>query len=57
MMHPTKSIYAFGLNRAKPGYFNLSFLANKNAPIQTWVSIFLALTAYSVVTYYTSLCV
>jgi transcription elongation factor SPT6 len=38
-MHPTKSIYAFGLNRSKPGYFNLSFLANKNAPIQTWVSI------------------
>ena len=37
-MHPTKSIYAFGLNRARPGYFNLSFLANKNAPIQTWVS-------------------
>ncbi|CAE6414499.1 unnamed protein product [Rhizoctonia solani] len=36
IMHPTKSIYAFGLNRSKPGYFNLSFLANKNAPIQTW---------------------
>ncbi|CAE6448974.1 unnamed protein product [Rhizoctonia solani] len=36
IMHPTKSIYAFGINRAKPGYFNLSFLANKNAPIQTW---------------------
>ncbi|CAE6509346.1 unnamed protein product [Rhizoctonia solani] len=36
IMHPTKSIYAFGINRTKPGYFNLSFLANKNAPIQTW---------------------
>ncbi|QRV99986.1 transcription elongation factor SPT6 [Ceratobasidium sp. AG-Ba] len=36
IMHPTKSIYAFGLNRQKPGYFNLSFLANKNAPIRTW---------------------
>ncbi|KAG9098244.1 hypothetical protein FRC06_006616 [Ceratobasidium sp. 370] len=36
IMHPTKSIYAFALNRQKPGYFNLSFLANKNAPIRTW---------------------
>jgi len=31
-----RSIYAFGLNRKRPGYFNLSFVANKDSPIQTW---------------------
>lgn len=36
-MNPTRSSYAFGLNRTRPGYFNLSFLANINSPIQTWV--------------------
>ena len=37
--NPTKSIYAFGLNRRRPGYFNLSFMANRNSPIQTWVRL------------------
>ncbi|KIJ44055.1 hypothetical protein M422DRAFT_60198 [Sphaerobolus stellatus SS14] len=35
-MNPNKSVYAFGLNRKKPGHFNLCFLANKGAAIQTW---------------------
>jgi SH2 domain len=38
IMNPNKSVYAFGLNRKKPGHFNLAFLANRTAPIQTWVS-------------------
>lgn len=37
-MNPNKSVYAFGLNRKKPGHFNLAFLANRTSPIQTWVS-------------------
>lgn len=37
-MNPNKSVYAFGLNRKKPGHFHLAFLANKTATIQTWVS-------------------
>ncbi|KAF8576398.1 transcription elongation factor Spt6 [Ramaria rubella] len=35
-MNPNKSVYAFGLNRKKPGHFNLAFLANKTSVIQTW---------------------
>ncbi|KAF8319346.1 hypothetical protein DL93DRAFT_2178674 [Clavulina sp. PMI_390] len=35
-MNPNRSSYAFGLNRQKPGYFNLSFLANIDSPVQTW---------------------
>lgn len=42
-MNPNKSVYAFGLNRKKPGHFNLAFLANKSSAIQTWVSLNLAL--------------
>lgn len=38
-MNPNRSSYAFGLNRKRPGYFDLSFLANINAPVQTWVSM------------------
>ncbi|KAF8447735.1 SH2 domain-containing protein [Boletus edulis BED1] len=34
--NPAKSIYGFTLNRKKPGHFNLCFLANKNATVQTW---------------------
>lgn len=37
-MNPNRSSYAFGLNRQKAGYFNLSFLANIDSPVQTWVS-------------------
>jgi transcription elongation factor SPT6 len=35
--NPSKSIYGFTLNRKRPGHFNLCFLANINAAIQTWV--------------------
>ncbi|KAF8522273.1 transcription elongation factor Spt6 [Hysterangium stoloniferum] len=35
-MNPNKSVYAFGLNRKKPGHFNLAFLANKTSVIQIW---------------------
>ncbi|KAG8887672.1 Transcription elongation factor spt6, partial [Tulasnella sp. 403] len=31
-----RSVYAFGLNRNRPGYFNLHFKTNMNSPIQTW---------------------
>ncbi|KAG8886008.1 Transcription elongation factor spt6 [Tulasnella sp. 331] len=31
-----RSVYAFGLNRQRPGYFNLYFKTNMNSPIQTW---------------------
>ncbi|KAG8984083.1 Transcription elongation factor spt6 [Tulasnella sp. JGI-2019a] len=31
-----RSVYAFGLNRDRPGYFNLYFKTNMNSPIQTW---------------------
>ncbi|KZV86555.1 transcription elongation factor Spt6 [Exidia glandulosa HHB12029] len=34
--YPTKSIYAFSLNRQRPGHFNISFLANKDSQIITW---------------------
>ncbi|KAF9246316.1 SH2 domain-containing protein [Melanogaster broomeanus] len=34
--NPAKSIYGFALNRRRPGHFNLCFLANKNATVQTW---------------------
>ncbi|TDL24763.1 transcription elongation factor Spt6 [Rickenella mellea] len=34
--NPSKSIYGFSLNRKRPGHFNLSFLAKKGSPIQTW---------------------
>ncbi|EJD52929.1 hypothetical protein AURDEDRAFT_110772 [Auricularia subglabra TFB-10046 SS5] len=34
--YPTKSIYAFSLNRQRPGHFNISFLANKDSQITTW---------------------
>ncbi|KAI6132188.1 SH2 domain-containing protein [Pisolithus croceorrhizus] len=34
--NPAKSAYGFTLNRRKPGHFNLCFLANKNATVQTW---------------------
>lgn len=32
-----RSVYAFGLNAQRPGYFNLYFKTNMNSPIQTWV--------------------
>jgi hypothetical protein len=38
--NPSKSIYGFTLNRKRPGHFQLCFLANINAAIQTWVSIY-----------------
>lgn len=34
-----RSVYAFGLNRKRPGYFNLYFKTNMNSPIQTWVGV------------------
>ncbi|THH26563.1 hypothetical protein EUX98_g7622 [Antrodiella citrinella] len=34
--NPAKSAYGFTLNRKRPGHFNLCFLANKNATVQTW---------------------
>ncbi|KAJ3557008.1 hypothetical protein NM688_g1705 [Phlebia brevispora] len=34
--NPSKSAYGFTLNRKRPGHFNLCFLANKNATVQTW---------------------
>ncbi|KIY43359.1 hypothetical protein FISHEDRAFT_53087 [Fistulina hepatica ATCC 64428] len=36
MANPAKSMYGFTLNRKRPGHFNLCFLANKNAAVQTW---------------------
>lgn len=36
LANPNKSVYAFGLNRKRPGYFDLSFKANRDAPIETW---------------------
>ncbi|PWZ02826.1 transcription elongation factor SPT6 [Testicularia cyperi] len=36
LANPTRSAYAFGLNKERPGYFNLSFKANRDAAIQTW---------------------
>ncbi|KAI6102266.1 hypothetical protein F5141DRAFT_1242085 [Pisolithus sp. B1] len=41
--NPAKSAYGFMLNCQKPGHFNLCFLANKNATIQTWVHVLLAI--------------
>lgn len=38
LANPAKSMYGFSLNRKKPGHFNLSFLANKDSTVQTWVS-------------------
>lgn len=34
--NPRRSIYAFGLDRERPGYFKLSYKANREAPIETW---------------------
>lgn len=34
--NPAKSMYGFTLNRKRPGHFNLCFLANKKAMVQTW---------------------
>ncbi|THU88395.1 transcription elongation factor SPT6 [Dendrothele bispora CBS 962.96] len=34
--NPAKSMYGFTLNRKRPGHFNLCFLANKQAAVQTW---------------------
>ena len=36
LANPTRSVYAFGLNKQHPGYFDLAFKANSQAPIQTW---------------------
>ena len=36
LANPTRSVYAFGLNKERPGYFDLSFKANSSAPVQTW---------------------
>ncbi|KAN0066079.1 Transcription elongation factor spt6 [Thecaphora frezii] len=36
LANPSRSVYAFGLNKQRPGYFNLSFKANRDAAIQTW---------------------
>ncbi|KAI6095809.1 SH2 domain-containing protein [Pisolithus sp. B1] len=41
--NPAKSAYGFMLNCRKPGHFNLCFLANKNATVQTWVHVLLAI--------------
>jgi transcription elongation factor SPT6 len=34
---PDRSLYAFCLNPERPGYFNLMFKSNVNAPVVTWV--------------------
>ncbi|KAI0340086.1 transcription elongation factor Spt6 [Trametopsis cervina] len=34
--NPSKSAYGFCLYRKRPGHFNLCFLANKNATVQSW---------------------
>lgn len=36
LANPNRSVYAFGLNKHRPGYFDLAFKANSTAPIQTW---------------------
>nr|CDI51126.1 related to transcriptional regulator protein SPT6 [Melanopsichium pennsylvanicum 4] len=36
LANPSRSVYAFGLNKDRPGYFHLSFKANRDAAIQTW---------------------
>ncbi|WFD29634.1 Transcription elongation factor spt6 [Malassezia sp. CBS 17886] len=36
LANPTRSVYAFGLNRMRPGYFDLAFKANSDAPIHAW---------------------
>lgn len=36
LANPTRSVYAFGLNTQRAGYFDLAFKANSSAPIQTW---------------------
>lgn len=36
LANPSRSVYAFGLNTERPGYFDLAFKANAAAPIQTW---------------------
>ena len=36
LANPARSVYAFGLNTTRPGYFDLAFKANADAPIQTW---------------------
>ncbi|WFD25267.1 Transcription elongation factor spt6 [Malassezia nana] len=36
LANPNRSVYAFGLNKERPGYFDLSFKANSSAPVQTW---------------------
>ncbi|WFD07743.1 Transcription elongation factor spt6 [Malassezia vespertilionis] len=36
LANPTRSVYAFGLDREHPGYFYLAFKANASAPIQQW---------------------
>ncbi|PVG00182.1 hypothetical protein CPB86DRAFT_871966 [Serendipita vermifera] len=33
---PDRSLYAFCLNPERPGYFNLMFKSNVNAPVVTW---------------------
>ncbi|KAI6122716.1 SH2 domain-containing protein, partial [Pisolithus croceorrhizus] len=41
--NPAKSAYGFMLNCQKPAHFNLCFLANKNATVQNWVCVLLAI--------------
>ena len=36
LANPNRSVYAFGLNKQHPGYFDLAFKANSQAPIQSW---------------------
>lgn len=36
LANPTRSTYAFGIDRAHPGCFKLGFKANREAPIQYW---------------------
>lgn len=44
MANPGKSIYAFGINRERPGWFDLAFLSKpttEGGVIQTWVRVLL----------------
>ncbi|CAO1627387.1 unnamed protein product [Sympodiomycopsis kandeliae] len=36
LANPTRSTYAFGIDRKHPGCFKLGFKANRDAPIQYW---------------------
>lgn len=51
MANPGKSIYGFGLNRERPGYFDLAFLSKpttEGGVIQTWVRAWFGVSPFPV---------